>query len=310
LNIHHDITTTVGNTPLVQLNRIASGLPASVVVKLESKNPLGSVKDRIGVALIESAEKSGLLKPGMTIIEPTSGNTGIALGFVAAARGYKLMLVMPETMSVERRKVFMILGAEVVLTPGEKGMRGAVERAQELVKQIPNAYMPQQFENPANPEAHRRTTAVEIWRDTEGKLDIFVAGVGTGGTITGVGSVLKERNPAVKVVAVEPADSPVLSGGKPGPHKIQGIGAGFLPGVLRKDLIDEVLTVGAGEAGVMARRLAKEEGILCGISAGANVCAAIQLARRPENAGKMIVTVICDTGERYLSTWLFEDVQV
>ncbi len=310
MNIHHDITTTVGNTPLVQLNRIASGLPASVVVKLESKNPLGSVKDRIGVALIDSAEKSGLLKPGMTIIEPTSGNTGIALGFVAAARGYKLKLVMPETMSIERRKLFQILGAEVVLTPGEKGMRGAVEKAQELARQVPDAYMPQQFENPANPEAHRRTTAVEIWRDTEGKVDIFVAGVGTGGTITGVGSVLKERNSAVKVVAVEPIDSPVLSGGKPGPHKIQGIGAGFVPGVLNKALIDEVLTIGAAEAGEMARRLAKEEGILCGISAGANVCAAIQLARRPENAGKMIVTVICDTGERYLSTWLFEDFQV
>lgn len=310
MNIHHDMTSTVGNTPLVQLNRVASGLPAMVVVKLESKNPLGSVKDRIGVALINAAEKAGKLTPDSVIIEPTSGNTGIALGFVAAARGYKVILVMPETMSIERRKLFKILGAKVVLTPGEKGMRGAVEKAQELALQTPNSFVPQQFMNPANPDVHRRTTAVEIWRDTEGQVDIFVAGVGTGGTITGVGQVLKERKSSVKVVAVEPADSPVLSGGKPGPHRIQGIGAGFVPDVLKRDLIDEVLTVKFEEAGEMARRLANEEGILCGISSGANVCAAVNLARRPENAGKMIVTIICDTGERYLSTWLFEDVQV
>ncbi|MEI6563949.1 MAG: cysteine synthase A [bacterium] len=309
MNIHNDITTTVGNTPLVRLNRLTAGLSATVVVKLESKNPLGSVKDRIGVAMIDAAEKAGKLKPDTVIIEPTSGNTGIALGFVAAARGYKLVLVMPETMSIERRKLFKILGAEVILTPGEKGMRGAVEKAEELAGQTPNSFVPQQFMNEANPAAHRRSTAVEIWRDTDGKVDVFVAGVGTGGTITGVGEVLKERKPSVKVVAVEPVDSPVLSGGKPGPHKIQGIGAGFIPGVLKKGILDEVITVGAPDAGEMARRLAREEGILCGISSGANVFAAIQLAKRPENAGKMIVTVICDTGERYLSTWLFEDVK-
>lgn len=310
MNIHHDITTTVGNTPLIHLNRVASGLPANVVVKLESKNPLGSVKDRIGVALVLAAEKAGQLKPGTVIIEPTSGNTGVALAFVAAARGYRLMLVMPETMSIERRKLFKILGAEVVLTPGERGMRGAVDKAQELVAQTPNSFLPQQFMNQANPEAHRNSTAVEIWRDTDGHVDVFVAGVGTGGTLTGVGSFLKERKPSVRVVAVEPVDSPVLSGGKPGPHRIQGIGAGFVPDVLRKDLIDEVMTVGADEAGIMSRRLAQEEGILCGISSGANVCAAVKLARRPENAGKMILTIICDTGERYLSTWLFEDLRV
>lgn len=310
MNIHHDITTTVGNTPLIHLNRVASGLPANVVVKLESKNPLGSVKDRIGVALIDAAEAAGKLTPDTVIIEPTSGNTGIALGFVAAARGYKLKLVMPETMSSERRKLFKILGAEVILTPGEKGMRGAVEKAQELAAQTPNSFLPQQFMNPANPEAHRRSTAVEIWRDTEGQVDIFVAGVGTGGTITGVGGILKERKPSVKVVAVEPADSPVLSGGTPGPHRIQGIGAGFVPDVLCKELIDEVIAIGADDAAIMARRLAQEEGLLSGISSGANVCAAVKLARRPENAGKMIVTIICDTGERYLSTGLFEDLGV
>ena len=309
MNIYEDITKTVGRTPLVRLNKLSKGLGATVLVKLESRNPLGSVKDRIGVAMIEAAEKAGLIKPETVIIEPTSGNTGIALAFVAAARGYKLVLVMPETMSIERRKLFKILGAEVVLTPGEKGMRGAVEQAEALAQQTPNSFVPQQFKNAANPDAHRRTTAEEIWSDTDGKVDFLVAGVGTGGTITGVAEVIKARKPSFKAVAVEPVDSPVLSGGKPGPHKIQGIGAGFVPEVLRKDLLDEVIKIESLEAGAMARRLAKEEGILGGISSGANVAAALQVAARPENAGKLIVTVICDTGERYLSTWLFGDVK-
>jgi cysteine synthase A len=309
MNIYEDITRTVGRTPLVRLNKLSKGLGATVLVKLESRNPLGSVKDRIGVAMIEAAEKAGLIKPETVIIEPTSGNTGIALAFVAAARGYKLVLVMPETMSIERRKLFKILGAEVVLTPGEKGMRGAVEQAEALAQQTPNSFVPQQFKNAANPDAHRRTTAEEIWSDTDGKVDFLVAGVGTGGTITGVAEVIKARKPSFKAVAVEPVDSPVLSGGKPGPHKIQGIGAGFVPEVLRKDLLDEVIKIESLEAGAMARRLAKEEGILGGISSGANVAAALQVAARPENAGKLIVTVICDTGERYLSTWLFDDIK-
>jgi cysteine synthase A len=259
--------------------------------------------------MIDAATEAGLIKPGTVIIEPTSGNTGIALAFVAAARGHRLLLVMPDTMSIERRKLFKILGAEVVLTPGEKGMRGAVEKAEELARQTPHAFVPQQFKNAANPDAHRRTTAEEIWRDTDGTIDFFVAGVGTGGTITGVSEIIKSRRPTFKAVAVEPADSPILSGGKPGPHKIQGIGAGFIPDVLRRDLIDEVIQVSSADAGHMARRLACEEGILGGISAGANVVAAIQLAKRAANAGKLIVTVICDTGERYLSTWLYEDVK-
>jgi cysteine synthase A len=309
MNIYDDITKTVGHTPLIRLNKVARGLGATVAVKLESRNPLGSVKDRIGVAMIDAAERAGLIKPETVIIEPTSGNTGIALAFVSAARGYRLVLVMPETMSVERRKLFKILGAEVVLTPGEKGMRGAVEQAETLAKQTPNSFVPQQFKNVANPEAHRKSTAEEIWKDTDGKVDIMVAGVGTGGTITGVAEVIKARKPSFKAVAVEPVDSPVLSGGKPGPHKIQGIGAGFVPDVLRRDLLDEVMKIESAEAGEMARRLAKEEGILGGISSGANVAAALKLAARPENAGKLIVTVICDTGERYLSTWLFEDVK-
>lgn len=309
MNIYEDITKTVGRTPLVRLNKLTKGLGATVLVKLESRNPLGSVKDRIGVAMIDAAEKAGLIKPETVIIEPTSGNTGIALAFVAAARGYKLVLVMPETMSIERRKLFKILGAEVVLTPGEKGMRGAVDHAEALAKETPNSFVPQQFKNAANPDAHRRTTAEEVWSDTDGKVDFLVAGVGTGGTITGVAEVIKARKPSFKAVAVEPVDSPVLSGGKPGPHKIQGIGAGFVPDVLRKDLLDEVIKIESPEAGAMARRLAKEEGILAGISSGANVAAALKVAARPENAGKLIVTVVCDTGERYLSTWLFDDIK-
>ena len=308
MKIYDNITQTIGGTPLVRLNRLASGLKADIAVKMESRNPLGSVKDRIGIAMIESAEKSGELRPGATIVEPTSGNTGIALAFAAAAKGYKLILTMPETMSIERRKLLAALGAELILTPGVEGMPGAIKKAETLVGTIPGAFMPQQFDNAANPEIHRKTTAVEIWNDTDGKVDLFVAGVGTGGTLTGVGSVLKKNKPSVKVVAVEPADSPVISGGKPGPHKIQGIGAGFIPTNLDTKLLDEVLQVSAADAGITARRLAKEEGILCGISAGANVWAALQLAGRPENEGKLIVTVICDTGERYLSTWLFDEV--
>lgn len=307
MNIYSDITKTVGDTPLVRLNHLVKGLEATVLVKLESNNPLGSVKDRIGVAMIETAEKKGLLKKGATVVEPTSGNTGIALAFVCAAKGYRLILTMPDTMSVERRQLLKILGAELVLTEGAKGMRGAVEKAEEIVKATPGAYMPQQFNNPANPQVHRETTAEEIWKDTDGAVDVFVAGVGTGGTLTGVGEVLKERKPSVRIVAVEPKDSPVLSGGKPGLHKIQGIGAGFVPGVLDTKVYDEILQVRHEDAGETARQLAKQEGILAGISAGANVWAALEIAKRKESKGKTIVTVICDTGERYLSTWLFQE---
>ncbi len=305
--IYENITQTVGHTPLVKLNRITKGLKATVAVKLESRNPLGSVKDRIGVAMIEDAEAKGLITPGATLIEPTSGNTGIALAFTAAAKGYKLILAMPESMSIERRRLLQVLGAELVLTPAEKGMPGAIAAAEKLVEKNPDAIMLQQFDNPANPAIHSATTAEEIWADTEGKVDVFVAGVGTGGTLTGVATALKEKNSDLKAVAVEPEKSPVISGGKPGPHKIQGIGAGFIPSNLHTDLIDEIVQVDGGAAGAMSRRLAKEEGILCGISSGANVLAAIEVAKRPENEGKLIVTVICDTGERYLSTWLFED---
>lgn len=307
MKIANDITETAFNTPLVRLNRITDGAEATVLVKMESHNPLGSVKDRIGINMIASAEASGALKPGGQIIEPTSGNTGIALAFVAAAKGYKLILTMPESMSIERRHLLRILGAELVLTPPDKGMPGAVARAEELLAENPDAFMPQQFNNPANPEIHRKTTAEEIWNDTDGAVDILVAGVGTGGTISGAGEALKERKPEVQTVAVEPKASPVLAGGKPGKHKIQGIGAGFIPGVTRTDLIDEVFHVTEEEAGSTSRRLAREEGILVGISAGANIWAALQIAKRPENKGKTIVTFACDTGERYLSTWLFAE---
>jgi len=305
--LYDNITQTVGGTPLVKLNRIAEGLKASVAMKMESHNPLGSVKDRIGVAMIEDAEKKGLIKPGATLVEPTSGNTGIALAFTAAAKGYKLILAMPESMSIERRRLLKVLGAELVLTPAEGGMPGAIRAAEKLVDETPDAIMLQQFDNPANPAIHSATTAEEIWADTDGKVDIFVAGVGTGGTLSGVARALKERNAEIKAVAVEPEKSPVISGGKPGAHRIQGIGAGFIPNNLHTDLIDEVVQVNGAAAGTMSRRLAREEGILCGISAGANVLAAVELAKRAENAGKLIVTVVCDTGERYLSTWLFEE---
>ena len=302
-----DITQLVGKTPLVRLNKIGAGLPGELVVKIESFNPCSSVKDRIGLSMIEAAEKAGKIKDDTILVEPTSGNTGIGLAFVAAARGYQLVLTMPDTMSIERRKLLAAFGAKLVLTPGAEGMQGAIKKAQELVDSDQRHLLLQQFKNPANPEVHRRTTAEEIWKDTDGKVDILVAGVGTGGTITGVAEVIKKRKPAFKAIAVEPADSPVLSGGKPGPHKIQGIGAGFVPEVLRMDLVDEVVKVRQEEAGTTARRLAREEGILAGISSGANVWAALEVARRPENQGKMIVAVLPDTGERYLSTWLFEE---
>ena len=304
--IYNNITQIVGNTPLVKLNRVTKGLKASVLVKLESNNPLGSVKDRIGVAMVEDAEQKGLIKPGDTLVEPTSGNTGIALAFTAAAKGYKLILAMPESMSLERRRLLKVLGAELVLTPAGEGMPGAISAAEKLVRENPEAIMLQQFDNPSNPAIHRATTAEEIWSDTEGSVDVFVAGVGTGGTLTGVSSALKEKNPDLMAVAVEPENSAVISGGKPGPHKIHGIGAGFIPNNLQINLIDDIVKVSDEAAGAMSRRLAKEEGILCGISSGGNVVAAIELAKRPENAGKTIVTIVCDTGERYLSTWLFE----
>ena len=307
--IFNDICQTIGRTPLVRLNRVTAGLGAEVLLKCEFFNPVSSVKDRIGVAMIEAGEQAGQIKPGTLIIEPTSGNTGIALAFVCAAKKYRLVLTMPETMSVERRTLLRMLGAELVLTPGPEGMPGAIRRAEQLHKDTPNSYMPNQFSNPANPEIHRRTTAEEIWRDTAGKVDAFVAGVGTGGTLTGVGEVIKSRNPNFKCVAVEPADSPVISGGKPGPHKIQGIGAGFIPANLNTKIVDDVIKIANNDAFVMARRLAKEEGILCGISSGANVWAAIQYAQRPENKGKVIVTVACSTGERYLSTALADEAR-
>jgi cysteine synthase A len=304
--IADNITDLIGNTPLVRLNRLTEGLGATVVAKLESFNPCGSVKDRIGVSMIQAAEKEGRISKDTLIVEPTSGNTGIALAFVCAARGYRLILTMPETMSVERRQLLAIFGAELVLTPGSEGMTGAVRKAEEIVASNPRAFMPQQFKNPANPMIHRETTAEEIWRDTDGQVDILVSGVGTGGTITGVAEVIKKRKPQFRAIAVEPADSPVLSGGRPGPHKIQGIGAGFIPEVLRLDLVDEIIRVSNDDAGEAARGLARQEGILAGISSGAATWAALEVARRPENKGALIVAVLPDTGERYLTTWLFQ----
>lgn len=305
--VFSDITKTIGRTPLIKINRLSKGLSATILAKLEFFNPASSVKDRIGVAMIDVAEKAGLLKEDSVIIEPTSGNTGIALAFVAAAKGYRIILTMPDTMSAERRQLLKIFGAEVVLTEGAKGMRGAVDKAEELVKKTPGSFMPQQFNNPANPEIHRRTTAEEIWKDTDGGVGIFIAGIGTGGTITGVGEVLKKRNAAIKIIGLEPKDSPVLSGGKPGSHKIQGIGAGFVPQVLDTKIIDEIITVSHEDAGNIARRLAREEGIFAGISSGAAMWAALEVAKRKDSGGKTIVVVLPDTGERYLSTWLFQE---
>jgi cysteine synthase A len=313
--IHHDILDTIGRTPLIQLRRVSAGLPATVAVKAEFFNPLGSVKDRIGAAMITAAAKEGRITPNTTIIEPTSGNTGIALAFVAAARGHKLILTMPESMSLERRTLLALLGANLVLTPAAEGMRGAIARAEALAKDIPDSWIPQQFKNPANPDIHRRTTAEEIWKDTDGKVDIFVSAVGTGGTITGVAEVIKPRKKSFRAIAVEPKDSPVISQTRsglpvrPGVHKIQGTGAGFVPDNLHLDIVDEVITVSNEDAIHMARRLAKEEGLLGGISTGANVHVALEVAQRPENKGKLIVTIGCSTGERYLSTALAEEAR-
>ncbi|PKN55487.1 MAG: cysteine synthase A [Deltaproteobacteria bacterium HGW-Deltaproteobacteria-14] len=303
----NDITELIGNTPLLALRRVGAGLPGQIVVKLESFNPCSSVKDRIGLAMIEAAAREGRIRDDTIVVEPTSGNTGIALAMVCAARGIPLVLTMPDTMSIERRRMLSALGAKVVLTPGAEGMPGAIRKANDLLASDGRYFMPQQFNNPANPDVHRRTTAEEIWRDTAGRVDVLVAGVGTGGTLTGVGSVLKAKKPGFKVIAVEPTGSPVISGGSPGPHKIQGIGAGFIPEVLDTSLIDEVVKVDNDDAGRTAREVAKREGLLLGISAGANMWAALEVARRPESEGKLIVTIGCDTGERYLSTWLWDD---
>ena len=307
--IYSNVTELVGNTPLVRINRLAEGVGATILAKLEFYNPAGSVKDRIGVAIIDAAEKSGELKPGGTIVEGTSGNTGIALAMAGAARGYRVIMTMPETMSKERRVILRAFGAEIVLTPGSEGMRGAIEKAQEIVGNTPNAIWARQFDNEANPRIHRETTAEEVWNDTDGAVDIFVAGIGTGGTITGVGQVLKERKPGVQIVGVEPIDSPLLTQGKVGPHKIQGIGANFVPSILDKSAYDEIIDVTLDDSLDIARRLATEEGIFTGISSGAIIWASLELAKRPENAGKTIVAIICDTGERYLSSILFEHLQ-
>jgi cysteine synthase A len=309
MRIADDITKTIGHTPLVRLNRVMDGARATVAAKLESRNPAGSVKDRIGVSMIEAAERDGKIKKDTVLLEPTSGNTGIGLAFAAAAKGYKLVLTMPETMSMERRKLLAALGAQLVLTPGSEGMKGAIKKAEELAAADAKYLILQQFENPANPEIHRKTTAEEIWADTDGKVDLIVCGTGTGGTLTGVGQVLKPRRPGLKMIAAEPADSPVLAGGKPGPHKIQGWGAGFVPKVLDTKVIDEIVGVKNEDAGEMGRRVCKEEGILCGISGGGAVWAAREIARRKENEGKLVVVVIPDSGERYLSTWLFEEAK-
>jgi len=306
MKVADDITKLIGNTPLVRLNKLTSGMETTIVAKLECFNPLSSIKDRIGLSMIEDAEKQGMIKKDTIILEPTSGNTGIALAFVCAARGYKLVLTMPDTMSLERRALLKAFGAELILTPGSEGMKGAVKKAEELAASNPNYFIPQQFKNPANPQIHRKTTAEEIWRDTDGKVDILVAGVGTGGTITGVSEVIKKRKPSFKAIAVEPKDSPVLSGGQPGAHKIQGIGAGFVPDILRMDLIDEIIQVTNEDAAGTARRLAKEEGLFVGISSGAAAWSAIEVAKRKENKNKLIVVVFPDTGERYLSTDLFK----
>lgn len=305
-NIFKDITKTVGRTPLVRINKLNKN-PNTILAKLESFNPLSSVKDRLGISMIEAAEKDGKIDKDTIIIEPTSGNTGVALAFIAAAKGYKLILTMPDTMSIERRQLLKIFGAEIELTEGSKGMKGAIERAEELNKEIKNSFVPQQFNNPANPKIHRETTAVEILDDTDGKVDFFVSGIGTGGTITGVGEVLKKQNPDIKIIAVEPKDSPVLSGGQPGPHKIQGIGAGFIPKVLNNKVIDEIIQVTNEDSGEASRQLAKNEGMLVGISSGAAFWAALQIAKRKENEDKVIVVILPDSGERYLSTWLFKD---
>jgi len=302
--IYNDITAAVGGTPLVKINKLGHS-DVTVLVKLESSNPCGSVKDRIAVAMIEAAEKAGSLNYDSIIIEPTSGNTGIGLAFVCAAKGYSLKLTMPESMSIERRKLLQILGADIILTPAELGMTGAIDKAKQLADEVPNSFIPQQFENPANPEIHRKTTAEEIWEDTGGNVDIFVAGVGTGGTITGCGEVLKAKKPDVQIIAVEPVDSPVLSGGKPGPHKIQGIGAGFIPDILNMKVIDKIVKVSNDQAIETAKLIAAKEGVLCGISSGANVFAALEASKDPKNKGKTIVAIICDTGERYISTELF-----
>jgi len=305
--IFQDITKTIGNTPLVKINHLTNGFDGTLLAKMESFNPLSSIKDRIANAMIKAAEKDDKLTKHSVIIEPTSGNTGIGLAFLAAAKGYRLILTMPDTMSAERRQLLKILGAELILTDGTKGMKGAIDKAEELAKKIPGSYIPQQFDNPANPEIHRKTTAQEIWKDTDGNIDIFISGVGTGGTITGVGEFLKQKKESIRIIAVEPSDSPILSGGKPGPHKIQGLGAGFVPSILNRDIIDEIITVSHEDAGQITKKLAQKEGIFVGISSGAAMWSALEVAKRSSSAEKNIVVILPDAGERYLSTWLFNN---